>query len=140
MDLDVTLHGFSLPSFLPRVSHVRAAQQGPEDYHTTVANAMPPYHPLLVRRGEASSQQASVRAVGGATGFHLDAPVDHHGDNSNSVVSVQQFLTSVAGDMGLQGFHVAAGVAGGGAGGGGGTGVSRPRSKVFCDSGVQKIK
>lgn len=127
MDLDVTLHGFPLPSFLPRVSHVRATQQGPDDYHTTLANAMPPSHPLLVRRSEVTaSQQSSVRVVGGATSSHFDAPADHHhGDNSGSnMVTMQQFLTSVAGDMGLQGFHVAApGAAGGGAS------ASRPRGK-----------
>ena len=131
MDLDVTLHGFPLPSFLPRVSHARATQQGQEDYHTTVANTMPSSHPLLVRRSEASapSQQSGVRVAGGggAAGSHPDPPADHHGDNSNNVVSMQQFLTSVAGDMGLHGFYVTAGMAGGAAAA---ASATRPRSKL----------
>ena len=116
MDLDITLHGFSLPSFLPRVSHVRVPQQGSEDHHSSLVHTMPTSHPLLTRRSDVS-QQSNVRVVSGASGVHFEFSAEHHGDN---MVAMQQLLNSI-------GFH---GVGGGSAGGeGGGASASRPRGK-----------
>ena len=87
---------------------------------------MPPSHPLLTHGGEGGggAQQSNVRIVaggggggGGTGGVHFEFTGDHHGDSHN-VFAMQQFLRSVAGDIGL---HVAT------ANGNGGGGATRPR-------------